>query len=93
MDGALDAADYDQLRIVLAAVSVVVDGRETQLSLPLDVGVPIDTRFSIDAGQHYEMVLDFDALDSVVRTPLGYQLQPDITVESFEPVKGGDTGR
>lgn len=93
MDDSLPALHYDQLRLVLEDVSVVVEGEEIKLPLPLDPGVPVDVHFSIEADRHHELVLDFDALESVVRTPLGYRLQPSIKVESFESSGGLDSDR
>lgn len=85
-DGDLDATRYDRLRITLDEVGVEVGGVEIDLKLPLAAGVPVDADFAIEPDRHYLMVLDFDAYDSVTRTPLGIVLTPDITVESFEEV-------
>lgn len=88
----LPAGHYTQLRLVLSANtgttpanSVVLSGTtaEIPLSTPSGVqsGIKLIHEFDVAPGQHVDLVLDFNALKSVVRRGNGsYALKPVITV-------------
>ena len=92
----LEAGHYTQLRLVLApnrgssppANSVVLSGQTTEI--PLDTpsavqsGIKLIHQFTVDSGQRVDLLLDFDACKSIVRTGNGkYKLKPVIKVIPF----------
>ncbi|HWI67375.1 MAG TPA: DUF4382 domain-containing protein, partial [Nitrospiraceae bacterium] len=92
----LEAGHYTQLRLVLApnrgssppANSVVLSGQTTEI--PLDTpsavqsGIKLIHQFTVDSGQRVDLLLDFDACKSIVRTGNGkYKLKPLIKVIPF----------
>jgi len=91
----LPAGHYTQLRLVLSANtgtsisnSVVLSGTttETMLDTPSAVqsGIKLIHEFDVAPGQHVDLVLDFDALKSVVKRGNGtYALKPVIGVIPF----------
>jgi hypothetical protein len=91
----LPAGHYTQLRLVLSANtgttianSVVLSGTTTELPLvtpsAVQSGIKLINEFDIGAGQHVDLVLDFDALKSVVKRGNGtYALKPVISVIPF----------
>jgi Domain of unknown function (DUF4382) len=88
----LPAGHYTQLRLVLVpnaganiANSVVLSGTTTELPLftPSGVqsGIKLIHEFDVSSGQHIDLVLDFDALKSIVTRGNGsYALMPVISV-------------
>jgi hypothetical protein len=92
----LEAGHYTQLRLVLVpnrgssppANSVVLSGQTTEI--PLDTpsavqsGIKLIHQFTVDSGQRVDLLLDFDACKSIVRTGNGkYKLKPVIKVIPF----------
>jgi Domain of unknown function (DUF4382) len=88
----LPAGHYTQLRLVLSANtgtgianSVVLSGTTTEIPLftpsATQSGIKLIHEFDVAAGQHVDLVLDFNALKSIVaRGNGGYALMPVITV-------------
>ena len=88
----LPAGHYTQLRLVLSpntgttiANSVVLSGTTTELPLftpsGVQTGIKLIHEFDVAPGQHVDLVLDFDALKSVVTRGNGtYALKPVIKV-------------
>ena len=90
----LPAGHYTQLRLVLAANtgttisnSVVLTGTTTTTEIPLvtpsavQSGIKLINEFDVAAGQHVDLVLDFDAMKSIVKRGNGiYALKPVIRV-------------
>ncbi len=88
----LPAGHYTQLRLVLVpntgtniANSVVLSGTTTELPLftpsAVQSGIKLIHEFDVAPGQHVDLVLDFDALKSVVTRGNGsYGLMPVIKV-------------
>ena len=89
---ALPAGHYTQLRLVLSsntgasiANSVVLSGTTTEIPLAtpsgVQSGIKLIHEFDVAPGQHVDIVLDFNALKSVVTRGNGsYALMPVITV-------------
>jgi Domain of unknown function (DUF4382) len=90
----LPAGHYTQLRLVLSANtgttidnSVVLSGATTTTEIPLvtpsavQSGIKLINEFDVIAGQRVDLVLDFDALKSIVKRGNGtYALKPVIKV-------------
>jgi hypothetical protein len=88
----LPAGHYTQLRLVLVpntqttlANSVVLTGTTTELPLStpsgVQTGIKLIHEFDVAPGQHVDLVLDFDALKSVITMGNGnYALMPVIMV-------------
>lgn len=89
----LPAGHYTQLRLVLSANtgtlanSVVLSGTTTTAEIPLvtpsavQSGIKLINEFDVAAGQRVDLVLDFDALKSIVLRGNGtYALKPVIRV-------------
>jgi hypothetical protein len=88
----LPAGHYTQLRLVLSANtgtvianSVVLSGTTTEIPIftpsATQSGIKLIHEFDVAAGQHVDLVLDFNALKSIVeRGNGGYALMPVITV-------------
>jgi hypothetical protein len=88
----LPAGHYTQLRLVLlpntgqsVANSVVLSGTTTEIPLKTpsaaQSGIKLINEFDVASGQRVDLVLDFDALKSVVRRGNGsYGLKPVISV-------------
>jgi len=91
----LPAGHCTQLRLVLSANtgtiianSVVLSGTTTELPLvtpsAVQSGIKLINEFDVGAGQHVDLVLDFDALKSVVLRGNGtYALKPVIRIIPF----------
>lgn len=93
----LEAGHYTQVRLVLAdnsgaqplANSVLLSGTTTEI--PLDTpsgvqsGIKLIHQFTVNSGQHVDLLLDFDACKSIVRTGNAkYKLKPVVKVIPFE---------
>ncbi|MCE3263208.1 MAG: hypothetical protein K0R43_2287 [Pseudoduganella sp.] len=87
----LTAGTYSQVRLVLdpntgngMANSVLpTGGSETALDTPSAVqsGIKMNANFTVEAGQRYDLVLDFDACKSIVTKGNGrYALKPVVKV-------------
>lgn len=94
----LAAGHYTQLRLVLVptspgnplANSVVLSGVTPRTEIPLDTpsavqsGIKLIHQFTVASGQRVDLLLDFDACHSIVRTGNGkYILKPVIKVIPF----------
>jgi hypothetical protein len=91
----LPAGHYTQLRLVLSANtgtiianSVVLSNSTTELPLvtpsAVQSGIKLINEFDVGAGQHVDLVLDFDAMKSVVLRGNGtYALKPVIRIIPF----------
>jgi uncharacterized protein DUF4382 len=87
----LEAGHYTQLRLVfdrntgqsLANSVVPSGGTETALDTPsaIHAGIKLIHQFTVDSGQRVDLLLDFDACHSIVKTGNGkYILKPVIKV-------------
>ncbi len=90
----LPAGHYTQLRLVLSANtgtnianSIVLSGTTSTAEIPLvtpsavQSGIKLINEFDVASGQHVDLVLDFNALKSIVRRGNGtYALKPVIKV-------------
>ena len=88
----LPAGHYTQLRLVLSANtgttianSVVLSGTTTEIQLvtpsAVQSGIKLINEFDVGAGEHVDLVLDFDASKSVIKRGNGtYALKPVIRI-------------
>ena len=88
----LAAGHYTQLRLVLdrntgqsLANSVVLSGTNNEIALDtpsgIQSGIKLINQFTVDSGQRVDLLLDFDACNSIVKTGSGkYILKPVIKV-------------
>ena len=88
----LPAGHYTQLRLVLdrntgqsLANSVVLSGTNNEIALDTpsgtQSGIKLIHQFTVDSGQRVDLLLDFDACHSIVKTGNGtYKLKPVIKV-------------
>jgi len=91
----LAAGHYTQLRLVLdrntgpsLANSVSLENTTTEIALDtpsaVHSGIKLIHQFNVDSGQRVDLLLDFDACKSIVKTGNGrYKLQPVIQVIPF----------
>ena len=92
----LPAGHYTQLRLVLVpnsgnsplANSVVLSGTTNEIALDtpsgIQTGIKLIHQFTVESGQHVDLLLDFDACKSVHQTGNGkYKLKPVIKVIPF----------
>ena len=86
-DNGVPAGTYTQIRLIVTEAHVEVDGATHELIIPSadQTGFKLSHRFVVEDGVTYSLVLDFDAQESIHENGGGYQLQPVITVKSFEP--------
>ena len=85
-DEELPMGDYNQLRMVVSSATVVTGGTTYELTIPSGEtsGLKFKHNFTVKEDGEYEMVLDFDAAESIHVTGNGtYMLQPVIKVKSF----------
>ncbi|MFZ1729579.1 MAG: DUF4382 domain-containing protein [Bacteroidota bacterium] len=80
-----DPGKVTQIRLMVTHAELVKDGQTYQITIPSaeQTGLKIVTNFDLVAGSTYELVLDFDANQSIVTTgnpsnPTGYKLKPTI---------------
>ena len=96
----LEAGRYTQLRLVLVsnsnnpqqplANSVVLSGTTSEIPLEtpsaVQSGIKLVHQFDVGSGQRVDLLLDFDACKSIVKTGNStYKLKPVIKVIPFEP--------
>ncbi len=81
----VDPGKVTQIRLMVTKAEVVVDGQTHPVTIPSaeQTGLKIVTNFDLVAGSTYNLVLDFDANQSIVTTgnpsnPNGYKLKPTI---------------
>jgi hypothetical protein len=93
----LDAGHYTQLRLVLSpnrngsplANSIVLSGTTTEIALEtpsaVQSGIKLIHQFTVSSGQRVDLLLDFDACKSIVKTGNNkYKLKPVIQVIPIE---------
>lgn len=96
----LEAGHYTQVRLVLVgntgatppfANSVVLTGQPPNSEIALETpsavqsGIKLVHQFTVNSGQRTDLLLDFDACKSIVRTGSGrYKLKPVIQIIPFE---------
>ncbi|RJP75637.1 MAG: DUF4382 domain-containing protein [Candidatus Zixiibacteriota bacterium] len=89
-DTTLAAGHYTQIRLILGADNkVVVDGDTFDLNIPSSMtsGLKLTHQFTIEANTLYELILDFDAEESIHLTGAGqYTMNPTIRVEPVTSV-------
>lgn len=99
-DVVIPAGNYDQIRLAVTEASVVIAGITYELDIPsgAQTGLKLPYDYSMEPGEEYELMLDFDAAESIRQIGDGtYKLQPVITVAYFGPPRDhgdeeGDTG-
>ncbi|MFC1530517.1 DUF4382 domain-containing protein [Gemmatimonadota bacterium] len=79
----LESGHYSQIRIIIESASITIDGVESDLTILSGTvsGLKLTHAFSIDSNVITEIILDFDAGESVSEVPVGsgqYRLQPTI---------------
>jgi hypothetical protein len=81
----VDPGKVTQIRLMVTKAEVVIDGQPHSVTIPSaeQTGLKIVTNFELVAGSTYNLVLDFDANQSIVTTgnpqnPNGYKLKPTI---------------
>lgn len=81
----LPAGHYTQIRLMIQAAEVVVDGQTFPLTVPsgAQTGLKLGPEFTLHAGSTYELVVDFDVARSIVVTgpkhdPNSYKLKPHL---------------
>lgn len=79
----LPAGHYTQIRLMIQAAEVVVDGQTFPLTVPsgAQTGLKLGPEFTINSGSTYELVVDFDVARSIVvrgprHDPRSYILKP-----------------
>lgn len=76
----LNVGKYTQVRLYISDATVTVDGEENDLRI-LSNSVKLVNAFNIEEGKVTELLLDFEAGDSVIETGRGrYQLKPVIKI-------------
>ncbi len=79
----LESGHYSQIRIIIESATITIDGVESALTILSGTvsGLKLTHAFTIDANVITEIILDFDAGESVSEVPVGsgqYRLQPTI---------------
>ena len=80
----LEAGTYDQIRLIIDAASVIIDGVESSVEVPsgAQTGLKLTHQFTMEVGSTYDLMIDFDASRSIVLTGLpanpSYLLKPTI---------------
>ena len=93
----LEAGTYNQIRLIIDSASVTIDGVESAVTVPsgAQTGLKLTHQFILEAGSTYDLMIDFDASRSVVRTgPLAnptYSLKPTIRLVAM-PTTGSISG-
>ena len=81
------AGNYTQVRIIIDEAVIGVNGDVFPLTVPsgAQTGLKFGPQFTLEEGSTYELVIDFDAMRSIVTTgppdnPKSYKLKPHIRV-------------
>ena len=76
------AGHYTQIRVKIDSAFVNEDGTVHPLTVPsgAKTGLKFGPQFTINAGNTYTLVLDFDATRSVVKSGQSYKLKPHIRI-------------
>lgn len=76
-----------QIRLKIDSANIVVDGVTHEMNVPSGStsGLKFNANFTLEPGQTFEMVIDFDLGKSIVTTgpknnPTGYKLQPVLRI-------------
>ncbi|MCB0283296.1 MAG: DUF4382 domain-containing protein [Calditrichaeota bacterium] len=84
------AGKYTQIRIKVDSAFIGVNGEIHSLDVPsgMQTGLKLGPEFTIDEGTTYQMVMDFDACQSIVtmgpkKNPHGYKLKPHIRLTTM----------
>ena len=66
----LEAGAYNQIRLIIDSASVVIDGVKSSVQVPsgAQTGLKLTHQFTLEAGSTYDLMIDFDASRSIVRT-------------------------
>ena len=84
----LEAGTYNQIRLIIDTASVIIDGVESSVKVPsgAKTGLKLTHQFTLEAGSTYDLMIDFDASRSIVRTGTpanpSYLLKPTIRLVS-----------
>ena len=85
--GDIEPGKITQIRLMVTDAEVIVDGETHSVTIPSgdQTGLKLITNFDVAAGVTYELVVDFDAHQSIVTTgpphnPNGYKLKPTLRV-------------
>ena len=77
------AGYYNVIRLKVAKMQVVVDGKVHDLEVP-EEGIELAFKFHAEAGKAQEMVIDFDAKQSIQKNAQGgYELKPVLAVQQL----------
>ncbi|MBI5646792.1 MAG: DUF4382 domain-containing protein [Ignavibacteriae bacterium] len=97
-DAELGPGNYTQIRLIINTANIVIDGQTYPLTVPsgAQTGLKLIHTFDIEAGSTYEMVIDFDAEQSIVvrgpkNDPNSYSLKPTLRVVA-KPLTGAISG-
>ncbi len=79
----LESGHYSQIRIIIESATITINGEESALTINSGTvsGIKLTHAFTLDANAITEIILDFDAGESVSEVPVGsghYRLQPTI---------------
>jgi len=76
----LDVGKYTQIRLYVSDAKIVVSGEESNLEI-MSKSIKLVNEFNIEEGMTTELLLDFDAEESLIQTGSGrYKLKPTIRV-------------
>lgn len=81
LDVELEQGTYTHVIIAICGASVVVDGRTFEISLPQSIEVKVPVSFTVLNDRVTEVVLDFDADQSIAGYGDQFTLVPVITVD------------
>ena len=82
LDVELEQGTYTHIRIVICGASVVVNGRTFEITLINSIEVKIPVSFAVMNDRVTEVVLDFDANQSIIAYGDQFTLIPVIIVDS-----------
>ena len=85
----IPAGSYSQIRLIVSSAEVVIDGEHHELKIPSgeNTGLKLNFDFAMEGAETYDLVLDFDAQESVKKAGPNYLLTPVIKVLSFGPAQ------
>lgn len=90
VDDVIDPGTYQQLRLIVSdSNKIVIDGDSYPLFVPSgeQTGVKLNLHFTVDADELVEILVDFDASQSITWTPGNYLLRPSF--RAFKKVISG----
>ncbi len=84
------AGKYTQIRLIIDDAEIGIGGKVYPLTVPsgAQTGLKFGPQFTIEEGLSYELIIDFDAMRSIVtngpkNNPKGYKLKPHIRITSI----------